>query len=207
MEKLLKEDILKIAEGIFLNSDIIAKHGTSIENALSIIDTGFNYDKTSMVSQESKDPVILCSYGWKENKRGDLTNVILSIPKSFIKKLNGFDDTQYEVWLSNIAAKGMDAEALLYAVSEKVENESTSFRGIMLPKVEKCHIPREFVKGCFVFCDNTSYLDFLSNPEEALNHLSYIENENYYDNLSIEEQDKFIEEFNSKNEEKKSVRR
>lgn len=120
MRKLSKEEILEIVQKIFSGSDIIAKHGTSITNALSILETGFNYDKTSMVGQKSKDPVKLCSYGWKESKRG------------------------------------------------------VSYNGILLPGIEICHVPREFVKGCFVFCDNTNYMDFLSNQEEALEHLTYI---------------------------------
>ena len=207
MRKLSKEEILEIAQKIFSGSDIIAKHGTSITNALSILETGFNYDKTSMVGQKSKDPVKLCSYGWKESKRVEASNVILSISKLFMKKLNGFSDEEYERWLENLNQKNVSSEMLFYGVSDKEEKEGVSYNGILLPGIEICHVPREFVKGCFVFCDNTNYMDFLSNQEEALEHLTYIENENYFDNLSVEEQDRFIEEYKSKREKGRSASR
>ena len=201
MEKLSKEQVLDVANNIFETCDIIAKHGTSISSAMSIIDTGFDFDKTSMVGQKSKDPVLLCSYGWKENMRGDATNVILAIPKSFVMKLNNMSESVYEAWKESVLEKGSDAEFLFYAVSkekeDKVIERPSGFP--QLPPVIKRNVPKEFIKGFFVFCDNTNYLDFISNPEEALNHLSYVENENFFDNLTMEEQDKFVAKFKGEN--------
>ncbi len=198
MEKLLRKQVVEIANQVFDNCDIVAKHGTSLSSAVSIMETGFDYDKTSMIGQASKDPVKLCAYGWKESKRGEASNVILAIPKSFIMKLNGFDEKQYNEWVKQRIVKGSDAEMLLYAVSDKKETGITSFGGITLPGIEKCHLPREFVKGSFFFCDNTNYMDFLQNPEEALDHLAYMDNEYFFDNLTPEEQDKFVDEFKGK---------
>ena len=65
MEKLSKDIIIGIANGILEENDIIAMHGTSIENAKSIMETGFNFDKTSMAILKSKNIVSLCRYGWK----------------------------------------------------------------------------------------------------------------------------------------------
>ena len=45
-------------------------------------------------------------------------------------------------------------------------------------------------------------MDFISNQEEALEHLTYVENEHFFDNLTQEEQDAFVEEFRLKREEK-----
>ena len=198
MEKLSKEEVIRIANGIFESCDVVAKHGTWFHKAINIMETGLNFDKTSMVGQVTKDPVKLGSYGWKEVPAGEAANVILALPKSFIKKLNGMNDEQYEVWREKFLQRGPDAEMLLFAASEKQSTGIIEYNGITLPGIETCHLPREFVKGCFFFCDNTNYFDFLQNPEEALNHLAYQENENFFDNLTLEEQDRFVEAFKGK---------
>ena len=87
MEKMSKEQIEQIGEYILSESDLIAKHGTSLANGLSILDTGLNFHRTSMVIQNNDDIVSLCTYGWKENSGGDAVNVIISVPKSFFKDL------------------------------------------------------------------------------------------------------------------------
>ena len=200
MEKLSRERIIEIANSIFESSDVIAKHGTSVAKATSILETGFYYDKTSMAIQYSKNVVALCSYGWKESYRNDSTNVVLAIPKSFIKMINGFSDEEYLVWLSNIQQKDLGS-GLFYASSKVVEEKDTEFEKQgkftlpRLPKYVKAHIPKEFVKGFFVWCDGKISLDFLSNPEDSLDHLSYVENPAYFDNLSLEEQEQFVADF------------
>ena len=57
------------------------------------------------------------------------------------------------------------------------------------------HIPREFIRGFFSFCDGTFYTQFLSNPEAAMDHLSYTDNPYFYNNLPYEERVKFLEDF------------
>lgn len=197
MEKKTKEEIISIANSIFNDSDIIAKHGTSVANAVSILETGFNFDKTSMMGQKTKDPIKLCSYGWKENKRGDATNVILSVPKTFMMKLNNWTEEEYKNWLEKTIKTGDDSELIMYAVSkEEVTEEIEYIPGFpKLPGLTKRNVPREFIIGFFAFCDNTNYLDFITNPEEALDHLTYVENQYYFNKLTEEEQDKFVEDF------------
>lgn len=202
MEKISKEEIIKIADNLFQGSDIIAKHGTSFANAMGIIEEGFYYSRTSMVSQKSKDPVQLCSYGWKESKRGEACNVIISIPKSFIKMLLNLDEEGYKKWKEKYLSV-FDADTIIDATTKSVVKEVPKREGMpFLPPTFLKLVPKEFIKGFFVFCDNTNYIDFLSNKEEALNHLSYFDNPNYFDNLSKEEQEDFINNFNGKGKER-----
>ena len=200
MEKLSRERIIEIANGIFESSDVIGKHGTSVAKATSILETGFYYDKTSMAIQYSKNVVALCSYGWKESYRNDSTNVVLAIPKSFVKMLNGFSDEEYEAWISRVRQEDLGG-SLFYASSKDVEEKPVelkkqgNFTPPRLPNYMRVHVPKEFVKGFFIWCDGKIYLDFLSNPEDSLDHLSYVENPAYFDNLSIEEQEQFVADF------------
>ena len=203
MEKLSKEKINEIAKNIFDSSDIIGKHGTSVANALSILETGFYFDKTSMVIQTSKDITALCSYGWKNNRAGDATNVIIALPKLFIKMLKGMNANKYEEWIKMIYTNNY-GESMLIGVSSIVETRiiqsstktigNSTLAPISVPYTKR-HIPRELIKGFFAFCDGKTYRDFLSKPEEALEHLTYFENPHYFDNLSLEEQEQFVEKF------------
>lgn len=81
MENMPREKIVKIANTIFENGDIIANHVTSIKNAMSIINTGFDYHRTSFVVQKTKSIDCLCVYGWKDNEPNDATNVVIEIPR------------------------------------------------------------------------------------------------------------------------------
>ncbi len=59
----------------------------------------------------------------------------------------------------------------------------------------KRNIPREFIRGCFIYCDNTNYLYFLSNKGESLNHLTYVDNPYFYENLSYDDQMEFVRKY------------
>ena len=85
MESMPREKIEEIALKILYSGDIIAKHGTSVKNALSIINTGFDFQRTSFVMQVSKKIEPLCGYGWKENGPNDSANVIIEIPTPSLK--------------------------------------------------------------------------------------------------------------------------
>ena len=198
MEKHSKEKIIEIGKKILIESDIIAKHGTSISNALSILDTGFNFHRNSMVVQKSKDIGSLCAYGWKENARGDAANVIISVSQAFLKIWQGLDSEQYDQWIKYVYNNDYNV-SVIYSVSKmEVIKESGSYPGGI-----KSHVPKEFIKGCFIYCDNKNYLDFLLNYDEALEHLTYIENPGFFDNLTLQEQKAFINDFTKKDESKK----
>ena len=188
MEKLDRDIILSIGNSILAESDVVAMHGTSISNAKSIMETGFNYHRTSMVVAPN-DAVSLCTYGWKDNEPGDAANVIISAPKSFFKAFLGFDDEKYKEWI-NTSAK--DNKELLL----------TTLCDVQLPSqnsmVFNSHLPREFIVGTFIYTDNENYLSFLGNMEEGLDHLTYIDNPYYYEHLTEEDKIKFVEEMRKK---------
>ena len=139
MEKLSKEQIENIGRIILQESDIVANHGTSVENGLSILETGFNFHRTSMVIHKDIDIVSLCTYGWKENEVGTAANIIISIPKEFYMLLLNFDEEAYNTWVTNIKSNNLQ-DQLINSVSE-FEINGPLFRAT---------IPREFVKGMFV---------------------------------------------------------
>ena len=201
MESLPKNQIIEIAKNIFNESDIIGKHGTSVANAKSIVETGFVFYRTSIAIQNGKSIVGLCSYGWKENAANDATNVIISIPKSFIMMINHFSEDDYKNWIEMVQ-RDKAMEGLFIAISSVIETREADtseqfgkFVPPRLPNYMKRHIPKEFIKGFFVWCDGKRYFDYLSKLEESLEHLSYVENPYFFNNLSIEDQEKFVASF------------
>ena len=187
MERMSKEQIEKMGKEILGESDLIAMHGTSLANGLSILDTGLNFHRTSMVIQENDDIVSLCTYGWKENPGGDAVNVIISVPKSFFKDLLGYDDISYSKWIKNIKDSNYQS-AVINSVCDMKMNGP----------VFNSNMPKEFIKGMFVYTDNKTYLSFASNPEEGMNHLTYIDNSNFYEHLNEEQKKEFVSKMRKK---------
>lgn len=182
---MVKQDrcvIEETAKKILDSGDVFALHGTSIENALSIMETGYDFHRTSFVSLNEKSIVVMCSYGWKENARGDAANVIIEVPASFYKQLIGLSEEEYESWKNNN----------LREVGTETALKSLAHMEINGPFMQ-AHIDREFIRGVFIFCDDKTYVDFLNNKEEALNHLCFIENEHFFDNLPSLEQREFVD--------------
>ena len=194
------ERIRQIGEMLLSESDIIAKHGTSIDKAMSILETGFNYRGTSMVIQRTDDIAELCAYGWKRNAGGDAANVVLSIPKDFFKALCGWNEQAYDNWIRGVK-KQKQQEDVIDEMSNKefgqqwVASRSMNnmkFSTPMLPPRFNATLPKEFVRGALIFTDGKTYLSFLDNKEEALRYLTYVDNPGFYGNLSFEEKEKFI---------------
>ncbi len=187
MEKLTKEEIEGIGKRMFLESDVIANHGTSIKNGMSILETGFNFNRTSMVVEKDNDVLKLCTYGWKENEIGDSSNVIISVPKSFFKQLLGFDDKEYSEWINNCKKDGNE-ELLINSVCDMEINGP----------IIKATLPREFIRGMFVYTDNVNFYSFLDDREKAMEHLAYVDNPNFFENLDKETQKAFVDEMRKK---------
>lgn len=189
MESLSRKTILKISQEILSNGDIIAKHGTSIDNAKRIMETGFNYNKTSFVIQKSSNIESLYNYMWKENKPSDATNVIIQVPIDFIKDLLGFNEEQYNSWISHIKEKGLQEVLLMSFTDFEFEKNRFDF---------KAHIPKEFIYGTFIWCNNITYHQCLGSNVDLSNNLNFIKNENFYSNLTKEEKKKFVEGMRNK---------
>lgn len=177
MKKMSKEQIIDIGNSILQESDIIANHGTSIENGLSILETDLKFNRTSMIINDTKDIISLCTYGWKENETGNSANIIISIPKEFYMKLLDLNDDAYKTWIRNIKNCHLQSH-LIDSISEFDFNNGSLF---------EVTVPKEFIRGMFVYTDNKNYLSFLNNKEEGMNYLTYIDNKNFYTNLTDEE--------------------
>lgn len=176
------EKIRQIGEMLLSESDIVAKHGTSIKNAMSILKTGLNYYRTTMVVQEIPSVVGLCTYGWKENAIGDAANVVVSAPKSFFKDLHGWDEQEYNDWVEYI--KERKSQELVFMSLSNVEfGMLGSF---------KAKLPKEFVRGCFIYTDGKNTYSFSNNMEKAMDYLTYVDNPSFYENLSPKEKEEFV---------------
>lgn len=197
MKNLQRNKIEEIALTILNNGDITAKHGTSIENAMSIINTGFNYHRTSYVMQNKKDINLLCGYGWKDNPPNDSTNVVIQVPRQFIMDLLSMTNLEeYSMWLENVI-NNYNCEDILKSFTtfewfpeKKVGKFTTS------PSF-KAHIPQEFIVGAFIWCNGKTYLS-LGEDESPLDNLNFVENERFYLNLSPEDRKEFVNRMREK---------
>lgn len=200
MKNMTRNEIEQIATNIIQTGDIIANHGTSIENAISIINTGFNFTRTSLAIQPSKNIESLCGYGWKENGPDDSSNVIISIPKSFIMDLLSINDDEYQKWLQNVIDNELQRDVInSVATLKKEEGQElniNSTRFFIRPTIS-AHIPENFIAGAFIWCNGKTYLN-LKEGESALDNLSFIPNENFYLNMSPESKSEFIEKMRNK---------
>ena len=197
MENMPRNQIEEIALSILNNGDIIAKHGTSIECAKSILETGFNYHRTSFVVQKTKDIEALCGYGWKDNKPGDSTNVIIQIPKQFIMDLFEMSDLdEYNRWIENIIDLDLSEDVLKLVTT--IENFPSKKVGkFVTPPAFKAHIPQEFIVGAFIWCNGKTVLN-IEEGESPLDNLSFVTNEKFYLNLSYEEQQEVVSKIKKK---------
>jgi len=197
MESMPKKQIEEIALNILDSGDIIAKHGTSVKNALSIINTGFDFHRTSFVMQISKSIESLCGYGWKENGPNDSANVIIEVPREFFMGLLYMSSIdEYNSWIQNIKS-GNQQEGVLNSVTtfEYFEVKNDGF--FMIPPTFKAHIPQEFIVGAFIWCNGKTYLN-LKEDENALDNLNFVPNEKYFLNMQPDEKRKFLSEMRAK---------
>ena len=197
-----KEEIIKIGDGIYERSDIVAVHGTSIASAKSIMASGLNFHRTTYRLAREKNTPKLCAYGWKECLPGDSANVIISIPKSFLMRFLNMDEIKYTDWLDGVYESGEVNTVIESFSSVEVEKEDISsgenkmFNFFVAPTMSAT-IPKEFIEGMFVYTDGFNYLSF-DDVEKALEHLTYIPNDHFFERLSVQEQETFIRAMSSK---------
>lgn len=198
MQNLPRDEIVTIANNILGNGDILAKHGTSVKNAISIMDTGFDFHRTSYVIQTSKSVDSLCGYGWKENPPGDATNVVIQIPRDFLMDYFGMDDSEYQKFIQMINDDKSQNKVLDYFTTfeytrSDVPDPNEKFP-IVMPPSFKAHIPREFIAGTFIWCNDKKY-STLKDGESALDNLNFVSNSNFYSNLTPEAKQEFIDQM------------
>ena len=190
MESMPREEIERLTKKIFADSDYIVKHGTSYKNADSIMATGFNWWRTSFVEQKDKNVEHLAGYMWKENGPNDAANVVLSIPKEFIKIWFGLDDEKYSQFIQQRDIKG---EFMSWGCIFEQEGINGNFKN-GTPPILGFHLPPEFVAGAYFWCDGKTYLNLYGTNESAMDHLHFVPNPRYFCNLSPEEKAKFVKE-------------
>lgn len=205
MERTIKgrEEIKKVGNEILSNNSVIAQHGTGHENAVSIMNTGFNYNKTSYILNSEKDFRRLCCYSWKENSQ---SNVILAIPQSFVKDFTGMDEKDYDSWISKIKGAKLEKAVLKLftdieckTISQKKEEAANRFWNLMPDiKIFEAHIPKEFVCGMFTWLNGKDSISVSKDGEEYLDFLQYDSNANFYCNLTEEDKINFIDSMKHK---------
>ncbi len=197
MESMPKKQIEEIALNILDSGDIIAKHGTSVKKALSIINTGLDFHRTIFVMQISKSVESLCGYGWKENGPNDSANVIIEVPREFFMDLLYMSSIdEYNSWIQNIKS-GNQQEGVLNSVTTFEYFEAKNDGFFMIPPTFKAHIPQEFIVVAFIWCNGKTYLN-LKEDENALDNLNFVPNEKYFLNMQPDEKRKFLSEMRAK---------
>lgn len=203
-----RKEVLDILGTFLKNENIVATHGTSGDAAKSIMQTGLRVNRTTYVTWDEKsDPRVVASYAWKEAPLENSSNVIIVIPSKFLQIISGRDSKEIKSLLEQVRAQdGLDG--LIETVGMPIENDCTLIKGAsmsmpLLPDRGRYIIPKEFIRGSFKHTNNTGWIahaDLVSKygDEGALNYrvdnLEFIDNPNYFENLSIEKQRKFIYE-------------
>ena len=167
-----------ILNSIINTGDIIAKYRTNIDNIDNILKNGFIFEKADLVIQDKKELEKLLS---SELKNKNINNVIIVIPKTFIKEIRDFDDKDYEDW-KKLTKDVSYREFMFQAFSDIVEKEDIKENefGLSLPSLTSFHLPKEFVIG-YIGEDNGKKV--------------LIDNPNFFDNITKEKQKEFINDF------------
>lgn len=202
-----KEEVLAIASKILSEENIVATHGTSIECANSIIATGLEAKKTTYVLySKCRNPEFLATYGWKENDKGDAANVVITIPGTFLEQLLGENKEEVKEKIRFFRERGLMDEVIrsfadMRTMTNQSKNPESRFTVPTMPRVIFT-IPKEFIRGIFVYQNNTNYLSFLTSDgfdySHALENLAFFDNPNFFDNLSVVEQEEFIKSMREK---------
>lgn len=203
-----RKEILNIVGTFLKNENIVATHGTSGDAAKSIMQTGLRVNRTTYVTwDEQSDPRAVASYAWKNAPLENSSNVIIVIPSKFFQIISGRDVEGIKCLLDQERAED-EIEGLIETVSVPIETASETIAGRtmnmpLLPDRGRYIIPKEFIRGSFTHTNNTGWIahaDLVSKygDEGALNYrvdnLDFIDNPNYFENLSLEKQRGFIYE-------------
>jgi len=201
-----KEEILTIASIILSEENIVATHGTSIEHAKNIMETGLEVKRTTYVLYPKiRDPRMLATYGWKENNKGDAANVVVTIPGIFFEQLFGVTKEEAKEIIKNFRERELVEELIRDLADTTILSEqsykSGSFNIPAMPRIIYT-IPKEFIVGIFVYQNNTNYLSFVTpdgfDYEHALENLTFFDNPNFFDNLPVEAQEEFVKSMREK---------
>ncbi len=177
MKKMSKKEVSDIMKNISSNSDIIAYHETNSKNVEKIIKDGLVYEKGSLVILEKKDANEL-------NSCEESANVVVSIPKSFIKQIREYNDEEYSEWIKMINDSDSSEfiiEVFSNVIDDEIRVEEDESELLGLPMLIKCHLPKEFVNGCFII-EKGKIIDYVDNPC-------------FFDRLSLEKQTDFVNDF------------
>lgn len=200
-----REQIEQISGWILSNGDITAKHGTSIEKAKKIIETGFYWHRPSFIIQHDDNIEHLYGYAWKANEGGDVANVIIQIPKEFYLEFYDITEEEYDSIISGFKKTEesrpksvffatevlVDPRELVINSFSEERKESISFDNLTTGTSR--YLPREFIVGAFIRTDDNTYL---SAPEASIvDNLTFISNDQFYSNLSAEQKNEFMQKM------------
>lgn len=166
MEKMSKEQISKYAKQLLKDGNVLAKVSTNLNDAVEMLSSGFvfcQYD-CHVLQEEDVDQLYI-----NANENRDLANVIVVLSPLFLKEFLGLDyETYNRVLVGPSNEKRTEiSNWLLQAVADitVIEGESN---------IMDAHMPCEHIKGVFTSSIQTD------------NEYTYMENPNYFDNLSEE---------------------
>jgi len=168
-------------------SNFVFLHGTSIDSAEKIFESGLNIDRTTTVSCSPDDsPFKLASYAWKDIKPKQSVAVVVEIPmKEIFTKVYG-ENFSIDSWLIDLRNKNFE-ESVLMSLSNHEENDTPWGRSI---------VPNYFIRGAAQLKDRKYYMERAN--ENNISKISFYENPNYFSNLPENKQGEIITQIKGK---------
>ena len=181
------QDALNEFKDILNQDNFVFLHGTSIDSAEKIFESGLNVNRTTTVSCSPKDnPFKLASYSWKDIKPKQSVGIVVEIPMKEICSKIYDDNFSIDSWLSNLRSNNFE-ESILMSLSNQQENNNP-LRGFVVPEY--------FIRGATQLKNRQDYME--SADESNISKISFYENPNYFSNLPKDKQGEIITKIKEK---------
>lgn len=81
-----RKEVLDIVKSFLKTENIVAMHGTTVDAAKSIMNTGLRVKRTTFLeADEQSDARAVATYTWKDVPTDNSSNVIIVIPSIFFR--------------------------------------------------------------------------------------------------------------------------
>lgn len=171
--------------------NFILFHGTTAKNAESIMKTGLKMERvTTVTTKPETNPLTFASYAWKDILPRESVNVIVEIP---IKKIWGNILKGYDIdnWINKL--RESNEEELFTRTLLECEKDAVQISFFdEVPTI----LPNYFIRGYVRLDDRNDY--YLLPEQVDEDKINFIENDNYFSNLGLVEQQQIINKYRNK---------
>lgn len=191
-----RKEVLDIVKSFLKTENIVAMHGTTVDAAKSIMNTGLRVKRTTFLeADEQSDAREVATYTWKNVPTDNSSNVIIVIPSIFIQITSQRSPEEVKMLIEQLRTDNL-TEGIIKNVSWEMESDYS-----FLPSEQNYIIPQEFIRGAFIHTNNTGGIAqaelFAKLGREAaldysVDNLEFMENPRYFENLTVLEQRDFV---------------